>query len=123
MCIARSVARLFQEPYHTRCLRTRSGPCRLRYIASRVSACRKRYQSARAFCIMVLYSLALVHLPLAALPEGAAQLALEDLARATDRQRLLADLDAARALVVCDQLLTVGDDRFLRRQLALLRHH
>jgi hypothetical protein len=35
-----------------------------------------------------------VHLPLVALPERAAQLALEDLARAAERQRLVAELDA-----------------------------
>jgi hypothetical protein len=41
-----------------------------------------------------------VHLPLVALPERAAQLALEYLARAADWQRLLADLNAPRALVI-----------------------
>ncbi len=65
----------------------------------------------------------LAHAALLFLPERRPQLALENLAGAGQRQRLLADVDTARALVAGDQGL--GElDQFAGRDLrAALGHH
>src|SRR5262245_24350915 len=61
--------------------------------------------------------------PLAVLPERLSQLALQDLAGAGERQRLVADLDAARAFVAGDQRLAELH-QFVRHGLrAGLGHH